>query len=98
MSEEKVPYQTDRKEPLTEMTEFRMDYSNDERDAMVLTVPLKKIAEDKTINGMIFLLGFFENVKNEAVATIKIKRARLQAEQAGNGKIIVPGQPRMSVH
>lgn len=65
---------------------------------MVLTVPLKNIAEDSSINGLMFMLGFFEHAKNEAVATLKIKRARLAQAQASKSNLILPGQPKMSVH
>ena len=93
-----VPPEQRTETPLKGMASFDIGYDNEERDTMVLSVPLKNIAEDNSINGLMFLLGFFEHAKNEAVATMKIKRARILQAQAAKSNLILPGQPKMSVH
>jgi hypothetical protein len=68
---------------------FGFHYDNEENpNRFYIEIPLDTVAADPSINGIIFLLGFFENCKNEAVAQVRRKRMRKQE----NNKLILPGQ------
>jgi hypothetical protein len=69
--------------------EFGWHYDNeDDPNKFYIEIPLDTVAADPSINGIIFLLGFFENCKNEAVAQVRRKRMRKQEAS----KVILPGQ------
>lgn len=77
--------------------QYGWTFDNDaDPSVFYLEIPLGAIASDPTINGITFMLGFFEQCKLEAVAQVKRKRALLA--QNVNGKIILPGQMPMKVH
>ena len=67
---------------------WRFD-NDDDPTTFYLEIPIARVAADPSINGIIFLLGFFENCKAEAVAQVKRKRARML--QSKNEGIIIPG-------
>ena len=69
---------------------FGWRFDNDEDpNRFFIEVPIDAVAADPSINGIIFLLGFFENCKNEAVA--QVKRKRMALIKKTNGKLILPG-------
>ncbi len=71
-------------------------HSDNEQDPkrLFLEIPLESVAQDESINGVVFMLGFFENAKNEAVALVR-RRKLLNAQN--KSKIIVPGQVPLTV-
>lgn len=80
-------------EPKKEESGFQMTFDHATNpDHMYLQIPLNDVAGDRSINGIIFLLGFLENAKNEAVAIIRAKRKAAQ-----QGKILTPGNAPSSI-
>lgn len=97
--EQKAPEETGRPNGALRQNvgEFGWKFDNDEDPNMfTLEIPIGAVAADPSINGITFLLGFFENAKNEAVAQVRRKRQKLM--QRGAGRIIVPGQESFKVH
>ena len=45
---------------------------------MQFSVPIEMVARDESINGLIFLLGFFEHCRNEALAIVRMKRVEIK--------------------
>lgn len=63
--------------------------SDDDKDPkrLFLEIPLESVAADESINGVVFMLGFFENAKAEAVALVKRRRLKMSQDKT---RIIVP--------
>lgn len=77
--------------------EFGWKFDNEEDpNRFFIEIPLDAVAADPSMNGIIFLLGFFENCKNEAVA--QVRKKRMVMAQKGAGKLILPGQRPLRVH
>ena len=62
---------------------------------LFIEIPLANVAMDDTINRMVFMLGFFENAKNEAIAIVRNLRSQRKKREADLVKkfpnIILPG-------
>ncbi len=43
-------------------------------EMLTIQIPVGSVARDKQINGFIFMIGFLENCRNEAVVMVKRKR------------------------
>lgn len=67
--------------------EWKIWYDDNKRqDVMYIAVPIQLVAEND--NGTMFLRGFFEEAKAEALLAVKMKRMA----KAQNG-VIMPGVP-----
>lgn len=54
---------------------------------MQFSIPIDLIARDESVNSIIFLLGFFEHCRNEAVSIVRMKRMDIKK----NGLIVPAG-------
>ena len=91
MSEEKKPYvvpqKTEEKKPAGPAYVFTFD--NEDRDNMVLKIPLKQISEHPDAFGATcYLIGFLEVAKERAMQEV----GRHKMKKAQKGNIIVPGK------
>lgn len=72
---------------------MRPDNDADPR-RLFLEIPLESVAQDPSINGVVFMLGFFENAKNEALALVRRRKIRIQSDKS---RIITPGGVPLTV-
>lgn len=78
----------------TKKADFSIEFDNVENpDTMTITIPLGLIANE---NVFIFMLGFFENAKDQASAIVRAKRR--QREQLDSGVILPSGGSSLKVH
>lgn len=74
---------------------YRLEIDNpDDPKVMTVEIPIAEVAYDKSVNGIIFMLGFFEHAKNEAINSVVLKRRNI----ATNNKILTAERKPLIVH
>lgn len=63
---------------------FEFDNKNDPKE-FTLKIPLEKISNDETLNGLIYMIGIFEHGRSECVSIIRRKKIEMM-----KSRLVVP--------